>query len=180
MIHHIVSEALERYCDEKPSQQSLDTAITTIQDKEVMEMIGVFYMMYYFFFPYPNLIKEQGITWKLKIDDLVNLIKNRNNDSYANLTSGICNAMNELLDGCSPGDAKRLPDSCQVRKWSTIGRAWEGRKCERDVHSVGENEALMIYHKMVEDADDIPKPSLGMRVGKKLTHPFDRLRRIMG
>ena len=175
MMKAILSDALESACGREPSRKTLNTSLIMIKDKDVMDMIGVFYMMVDFFSIEKQTTMVPDIDRKLDIHELVDLIKSRN-DAYAPVTVEICAAMNHLLYNHKVKD--KLPDSCRGRKWFAVGYSFTARGSERDESDEWENEAMSIYKKMVKDSDELKaslKPSLATRVGVHLGHGFNRL-----
>ena len=146
-----------------------------LKDKNVMNMIGVFHMMVEFFFREKQEDMVPEIDRKLDIDELMDLIKSRN-DAYARVTINICAATNQLMNWEHQHD--RLPGTFRGRRWFAVGYEFRNRGSKRDENSEWENEAMSIYKQMVKDLDILeasPKPSLGIRVGKRLTRGFDHL-----
>ena len=174
-LRGVLSGALKRACGEVPSGKTLDTWLIMIKDREVMKMIGVFYMMVEFFFREKQEDMVPNIDRKLDIHELMDLIKSRN-DAYAFVTTNICAATNHLMSGDYHHD--RLPGMFRGRKWFAVGYDFKNRGSKRDENCEWENEAMSMYKQMVKDSDILkasPKPSLGTRVGKRLTRGFDHL-----
>ena len=191
MLRGVLSEALKKACGKEPSQKILNTSLIMIQDRQVMDMIGVFYMIMEFFFLDKKvdlgseffLLDKQENIWpdlffldrKLDDHELVDLIKSRNT-AYSLVTTEVCKAMYEVLN--SSHYLYRLPVSCRGRRWFAVGYEFRLRGFKRDKEREWENEAISIYRQMVRDSDKLKaskKPSLEMGIGQRLTHGFEHL-----